>query len=382
MRRSAFLLGLCLFSTTCLATRYSAAQGAGGRLEIRIGHGNTERHSSTAPCAANPPIAACTEAADLFDKLRVAFQDAADQPLDPTALRGASDVVPDLWLKPSATVDPTKLPLGNRRMVTDVPRVGYVFACDPFMYSMTTIIGATRTGPWIDEAAGSYDVTRKVFDRGRREWPGRFSAVAEGNQRVIRSNGLPLPGVPTGLFPVPHEDPAYRFDRNPMTILEQKIVFNVPLAPAVGAAPRCVYKEVGITLDGVPLHTGLDSSGRDENAYELNDTCNGKPQPGGAYHRHAMSECTPNIRDPGAVVGYALDGFAITGPFDADGSELTSAKLDECHGRTAEILWEGRKVTIYHYVLTRDFPYSVSCFKGMPTRNAFPPLPGAPPQTR
>jgi hypothetical protein len=95
-----------------------------------------------------------------------------------------------------------------------------------------------------------------------------------------------------------------------------------------------------------------------------------------------MSECTPNIREPGAVVGYALDGFAITGPFDADGSELTSGKLDECHGRTSEILWEGRKVAMYHYVLTRDFPYSVSCFKGTPTRNAFPPLPGAPPQTR
>jgi hypothetical protein len=213
-------------------------------------------------------------------------------------------------------------------------------------------------------------------------WQGRFTALAEGDQRVIRSNGLPLPGVPTGLFPVPHEDPAYRFDRNPLTILEQKIAFAVPLAPAVGAVPRCVYKEVGITLDGVPLHTGLDSSGRDENAYELNDTCNGKPQPGGGYHRHAMSECTPNIREPGAVVGYALDGFAITGPFDADGSELTSGKLDECHGRTSEILWEGRKVAMYHYVLTRDFPYSVSCFKGTPTRNAFPPLPGAPPQTR
>ncbi|GAC1336930.1 MAG: YHYH protein [Acetobacteraceae bacterium] len=337
----------------------------------------------TATCAANEPIAACTDAAaTLLGKLRTAFPNPTEPPLDPAALRGATDVVPDLWLKPSATVDPTKLPLGNRRMVIDAPRAGYVFACDPFMYSMTTIIGATRTGPWIDEAAGTYDVTSKVFDRGRIEWPGQLSVMAEGGWRVIRGNGLPLPGVPTGRFPVPPEDPAYRFDRNPLSILEQKIEFAVPLAPVVTGAPRCVYKEVGITLDGVSLSTGLDSSGRDENAYELNDTCNGKSQPGGLYHRHTMSECTPHIREPGAVVGYALDGFGITGPFDADGSELTTAKLDECHGLVSEITWEGRKVAMYHYVLTRDFPYSVSCFKGTPTRNAFPPLPGAPPQTR
>ena len=300
----------------------------------------------------------------------------------PTSVNAASEVQPTIWLRPSTTVDPVRLPLGNGRMVTDGPRKGYVFACDPFMYSMPTIIGARQTGPWVNEAGGSYDVTRKIFDRGRVEWRGRFSAVAAGNSRLITSNGLPLLGVPTGMFPVAQDDPAFTFDRNPNPILEQAIRFSVPLHPAFGAAPRCVYKEVGITLDGVPLHTGLDSSGRDENAYELNDTCNGKPQPGGGYHRHAMSECTPHIGDRLTVVGYALDGFPITGPYDADGIELTTERLDECHGTVSDIVWDGRTVHSYHYVLTRDFPYSVGCFRGTPTRNAFPPLPGAPPQLR
>jgi hypothetical protein len=298
------------------------------------------------------------------------------------AVSSSPDVVPFIWLQPSPTVDPARLPLGNHKMATDAPRKGYVFACDPFMYSMTTIIGATRTGPWIDETKGSYDVTRKVFDLGRVYWKGTFSAVAKGDWRVITSNGLPMPDVPTGIFPVPTRDPAYQFDRNPMTIMEQNISFSIPLHPAFGGAPRCVYKEVGITLDNVPLHTGLDSSGRDENAYELNDTCNGKPQPGGGYHRHTLSECTPHIKDRNAVVGYALDGFAITSPYDADGKELTTNDLDECHGTSSEIVWDGQKVNMYHYVLTRDFPYSVACFRGTPTRSAFPPLPGAPPQTR
>ena len=298
------------------------------------------------------------------------------------AAQGAPDVVPSIWFTPSASIDPHRLPLGNQRMTVDAPRKGYVFACDPFMYSMRTVIGATRTGPWIDETAMTYDVTRKIFDRGRVEWHGHFSATPSGDQRIIRGDGLPIAGVPTGIFPVPNQDPAYQYDRNPNAITPQNISFAIPLNPTFGPAPRCVYKEVGITLDGVQLHTGLDSSGRDENAYELNDTCNGKPQPGGGYHRHAMSECTPHIREPNAVVGYALDGFAITGPFNAEGKELTTNDLDLCHGMTSEIIWDGRRVNMYHYVLTRDFPYSIGCFRGTPTRSAFPPLPGAPPQTR
>ena len=299
-----------------------------------------------------------------------------------SAVSSLPDVVPIIWYQPSATVDPTRLPLGDGKMVTDAPKKGYVFACDRYMYSMTTIIGATRVGPWVDKNNRTYDVTRKVFDRGRVDWRGVFSASPKGDKRVITSNGLPIPGVPTGLFPVPGHDPAYRYDKNPNTITTQNISFAIPLNPVFGDIPRCVYKEVGITLDGVPLHTGLDSSGRDENAYELNDTCSGKPQPGGGYHRHTLSECTPHIRGRNAVVGYALDGFAITSPYDADGNELTTDKLDACHGTTSEIVWNGEKVNIYHYALTRDFPYSVSCFMGTPTRQAFPPLPGAPSQTK
>ena len=60
--------------------------------------------------------------------------------------------------------------------------------------------------------------------------------------------------------------------------------------------------------------------------------------------------------------------------------QLTSADTDICHGLTSEIPWDGQTVVMYHYVLTRDFPYTIACFRGKPTRNAFPPLPGAPPE--
>jgi len=46
------------------------------------------------------------------------------------------------------------------------------------------------------------------------------------------------------------------------------------------------------------------------------------PQPGGGYHRHALSECTPHIHERNALVGYALDGFGIFSPYDQNGKEL------------------------------------------------------------
>jgi hypothetical protein len=49
-----------------------------------------------------------------------------------------------------------------------------------------------------------------------------------------------------------------------------------------------------------------------------------------------------------------------------NGKYLTTDDLDECHGITSEITLDGKKTTIYHYVMTMDFPYSVSCFRGKP----------------
>src|SRR5439155_1514109 len=119
------------------------------------------------------------------------------------------------------------------------------------------------------------------------------------------------------------------------------------------------------------------STGRNELAYEIQDVCTGGSQPGGVYHRHALSECTPHVHDRVALVGYALDGFGIYSPYDADGRELTTADLDECHGTTSEIEWDGQRVVMYHYVMTRDYPFTIGCFRGTPTRNAFPAMPRA-----
>jgi hypothetical protein len=43
---------------------------------------------------------------------------------------------------------------------------------------------------------------------------------------------------------------------------------------------------------------------------------------------------------------------------------ITNEQLDECHGLTSEVMWEGKLTNIYHYVLNNEYPYSIGAFRG------------------
>ena len=280
-----------------------------------------------------------------------------------------------IWTQASPSIDPAKLPLGDGKYVVDGPKAGYIWACDPKVFQFQSVVGATVTGEWVGRS--TFDMTAKTVVQGEVHWNGTFAVTTSGDRRFFQGNGLPA-GVTTGVFPTAASDPAFRYDRNPNALVEQKVSFSVPREPTPSSAPSCTGLEVGITLDGVELSGPLDSSGRDEMAYEMMDSCSGMTQPGGLYHRHALSSCIPHIRENNALVGYALDGFGIFSPYDAGGKELTTRDLDECHGTTSPITWDGKVVTMYHYVMTRDFPYTVSCFRGKPVTESFPALPPPP----
>lgn len=276
----------------------------------------------------------------------------------------ASEPRPNIWLKKSEAVDPTRLPLGDKRF-SQAPMKGYVFTCNPRSY--TGSIGAHARGPWIHDS--TWDATAKIAVQGEVYWPDAFYRMERhGPWRTFTGNELPV-NEPTGIFPIRRTDPAYAVDRNPNAIVAQSTSFSVPADPQEAASPSCVsIAMVGIALNGVPFYSALDVQGHDAPAHEVQDACSGHPRPGGAYHYHSPSNCIPNIRENNALVGYALDGFGIFSPFNAEGKELTTNDLDECHGTTSEIPWEGKQVTMYHYVLTRDFPYTIGCFRGTPTR--------------
>ena len=218
-------------------------------------------------------------------------------------------------------------------------------------------------GPWFVNDNTEYDVDKKVAVQGDVQWDANYSMSIDGDTRVITTNDLPRDHT-TGVFPVQPSDPAYQYDRNPNSIAAQPLTYRLDATPSVAArSPSCVGGESGVMTTGVALFDAFDAGGRDAGAWEVQDGCDGHPQISHEYHYHTLSSC---IRDTSVrtVIGFALDGFPITGPMVGTQNILTTADLDECHGITSEIELDGKTTTMYHYVMTQDFPYSVSCFRG------------------
>ena len=256
-------------------------------------------------------------------------------------------------------VDLTHLPLGDGK-ISQGPKRGYIWACrvDP------DAGGAFRDGPWI-HGDGTYDFTAKAVVSGEARWDRQFTITVRGDRRIFDGNDLPA--HTTGTFPIPPTDDAFNYDRNPNHIAEQKIVLDLPANPMLAAKPSCVPGAVGILISGVALFNALDAPGRDAVAHETQDKCQGHPQFTGIYHYHNASTCIDDRREAdgsSSLIGYAIDGFGIYGRYGEGGKLLTSADLDECHGRVSKIMWDGKPVEMYHYVATWDFPYTVGCLRG------------------
>jgi hypothetical protein len=259
------------------------------------------------------------------------------------------------------------LPVGDEKWTLTDPAVGTVYLCrDTFVPDDQA--GARNRGPWFVNGDTEYDLNLKAAIRGTVSWTPRLSVTIEGAERVVATNDLPE--HPTGEFPVAQDDPAHVYDGNPNTISEQDLEYRLTASPEYGE-PQCMGGEAGVMLTGVALFNGFDAGGRDAGAWEVQDLCDGHPQNRGLYHYHSLSRCISEV-GVDTVIGWALDGFPITGPTVSAGNVLTTADLDECHGLVSEVLVDGVAVTTYHYVMTQDFPYSVSCFRATPLQQGPP----------
>ncbi|HJQ08075.1 MAG TPA: YHYH protein [Candidatus Saccharimonadales bacterium] len=272
----------------------------------------------------------------------------------------------------SLTLDPAKnygnkyangiLPVGDNNYSTASTKKGTVFLCRA-NFVPANQAGAQTRGPWFIGTA-QWDMNKKTMVDGSIDWQERLSVTVKDGKRILDTNNLP--NHKTGIYPVRSTDEAYKYDRNPGTISSQSLVYTLDANPTYSAAPNCMGGEVGIMLTGVALFNAFDAGGRDAGAWEVQDACGGHPQNTGLYHYHTLSRCIQDV-SVSTVIGYALDGFPITGPKVGNSSILTTDDLDECHGITGSYTQDGKTITGYHYVMTQDFPYSVSCFRGKAT---------------
>jgi hypothetical protein len=256
-------------------------------------------------------------------------------------------------------------------------------------------------------AAFAAAVTAPAF--GQSPGTNRVSITIEGEQRVIRANGLPN-----------HAPGAFPNRGNPNSIAAQNYVYRVPLHPQKAAAPRPFgLQPFGIALNGVVFDPGANefwngdrNSGWQYEAMNLPgklgmDQNNAHVQPDGAYHYHGIPEGliagTKNAKQHMTQIGWAADGFPIYSPYaptdpnntnspikemkssyqikkgtrlggpggSYDGSFTAdyeyvpgTGDLDECNGRSG-ITPEFPQGS-YYYCVTASFPYIPRQYRGTP----------------
>ena len=264
--------------------------------------------------------------------------------------------------------------------------VGMVQVSTPWTNTDTNIITISQI-PFVEgsKSAKDYDDAGSLFSMsvnptalsplGATFLPGTRSFVGNG-----------LPNTKMGTFPVQRGTPAFDYynalpgsptdpsiTADTIGIAAYDLISTVPLNPVVDPTGPFPINSliVGVTLTGAAWHIEY-ANGNDGiwvspiNALP-NDQCFGHPYDN-QYHLHGYSwKCFPNQGTSGQspVFGFALDGFPITGPRAADSHMMTNAELDECHGTTSKIrMPDGTLKNTYHYVLNREYPYSIGCFRG------------------
>lgn len=260
-------------------------------------------------------------------------------------------------------IDPTKLPVGDGKFSRSAPAVGSVYVC----YDSVGAGGASVKGPWFNADGTTWNSSSKISVQGAVSWASNF-LVSLGSTLGISGNGLPP--NPTGTFPIAASDPAYAYDRNPNTIQAATIAWGLPANPAIAAQPTCTgLGAIGVLLDGARLFNADDGAHRDAVAWEVQDACQGHPEHSGKYHHHSVTSCLSQKDVPGQhspLVGYIADGFGLYGNQGENGKALSNADLDECHGHVGPVTVNGVSLSQYHYHQTKEFPYTVGCYKGSP----------------
>jgi len=238
--------------------------------------------------------------------------------------------------------------------------------------------------PWVNGA-----VCASYYNTSCDPVPGSIFVIKEDdNYRYLMGNGIP--NTPMGIFPVQPWTEAYKYysaapgGHDPRTgypgsdyssaaaigVSPYPVNIRITKNPQVNDTPSPInYIIIGYTLTGAAWHAEIANDASDNWYNPVSilppDYFGGHPYEQ-QYHLHAYSwRCLLKEQIyPSPLLGYALDGFGIYGPYDKDGNMITNDQLDECHGLTSEVMWEGEMTNIYHYVCNTEYPYCVGAFRG------------------
>jgi phosphatidylethanolamine-binding protein (PEBP) family uncharacterized protein len=215
-------------------------------------------------------------------------------------------------------------------------------------------------------ASGNGHSTACVYlqNSARSSQFGTASVSCDGTYGYISSNGLATHTMMNGIT-----------GTNLQVPVAQNFLgsngWKIPLAPAIAASTTNVIDgPLGVAINGVPIFNpckqGGCITGGDTKALGELDICNGHAGRADDYHYHAAPTCLMAGQSASYwdthPIGWALDGFAIFGYNDPNGS--TASRDNICGGNTTA---NTNAPTGYAYHVTDTSPYIASCLRGTPS---------------
>ena len=174
---------------------------------------------------------------------------------------------------------------------------------------------------------------------------------------LIESNGIPAHRMMVGIKSWQQQIPTPQ----PYSGTNS---WSLPIKPMLASQPisnvgNFLRGAIAIAANGIPIFNALNNRGEDAYLAGELDDFGGHCGQADDYHYHTAPlhlQSAVGARNP---IAYALDGFAIYGALEPDGSPL--AKLDSYNGH---IYKRGQ----YHYHGTVNYPYINGGFRGVVTQ--------------
>lgn len=218
---------------------------------------------------------------------------------------------------------------------------------------VTSTIAATTTSQ-AEQATTTLTIAALNTLPGFDEFASTVKVFASGDYWQVESNGLPAHNMMEGITSWQQQVPLA------MTYKGSN-AWQLPKKPAVAdnpvSAKTSLYRgAIALAVNGVPIFNALNNRGEDAFLVGELDKWGGHCGRADDYHYHVAPLHLATIVGSAKPIAYALDGFAIYGSTEPDGS--TMKKLDEYNGHVGT---DG----VYHYHGTTTYPYINGGIRGV-----------------
>ncbi len=141
--------------------------------------------------------------------------------------------------------------------------------------------------------------------------------------------------------------------------------WSIPLNPVVAVTPIPTAKNffkgaIGIAANGIPVFNALNNRGEDSYLIGELDKYGGHCGRADDYHYHIAPLGLDSINADILPIAFALDGFAVYGNQEPDGTLMKTLDTNHGHNLTG----------VYHYHGTKTYPYMVGNMVGVVTKDS------------